>query len=194
MSQITWGKACLQLNKVETLQECADAIKSMDTACPVLAGASDPTKYMKKWLNRGYMTYHLSRHNRQHLKTAGALVEDLLPLFPDSKARLLPLLKDPDKTSVKAGFRFCHEKQLLATCLSRIHYDGPVQLLSMWACFFGDPDIAGVIASMGLRWLQLNAKALKRDRTLYEQTNEITPNLAIIVSRYLKSNMYKHKS
>ena len=118
MSQITWGKACLQLNKVETLQECADAIKSMDIACPVLAGASDPTKYMKKWPNCGYMTYHLWRHNTKRLKTAGALVEDLLPLFPDSKARLLPLLKDPDKTSAKAGFRFCHEKQLLATCLS----------------------------------------------------------------------------
>ena len=117
----------------------------------------------------------------------------LLPLFPDSKARLLPLLTDPDKTSAKAGFRFCHEKQLLATCLSRIHYDGPVELLSMWACFFGDPDIAGVVATMGLGWLQLNAEALKRDRILYEQTNEITPNLAVLVSGYLKSNMYKHK-
>ena len=59
----------------------------------------------------------------------------------------------------------------------------------MWACFFGDPDIAGVVATMGLGWLQLNAEALKRDRILYEQTNEITPNLPAPVSRYLKTSM-----
>ena len=77
------------------------------------------------------------------------------------------------------------EKQLVAKCLARIKYQGPVELLSMWACLFGDPDAAGVVATKGLQWLLQNAEALKKVRRAYEQQHNITPHMAVLLKRYV---------
>ena len=181
LSQITWGKACLQQERISSWKEYTDASAAIDTACPELAGALDEDGYMRKWLNRGWLIYAMWRGKHKRLNITGCTVRSFLPLFPDAKERLLPLLSPGNVSTnqIKA--------QMLSDALSNLKYTGPPELLSMWACLFADPEAVGLIAVRGVAWLRIHVPFLQKARKEYERAHGISPHLAVLLKQFVKA-------
>ena len=181
LTQIKWGKACLETGPIRTCQDYTRDADSLDAACPDLAGAINPKQYMKKWLNRGYLIYAMWRQKRGKLSVDGCTVRSFLPLFPDAKDRLLPLLSHALGASNNVN-----KARDMTDALDAIGYTGPPELLSMWACLCGDPEIVNILALRGLGWLQQHKVELKKMRQAYEKAHGISPHPAILLKQFVR--------
>jgi len=136
---------------------------------------------MRKWLNRGWLLYAMWRGKHKRLNITGCTVRSFLPLFPDAKERLLSLLSPGNVSTnqIKA--------QSLSDALSNLNYTGPPELLSMWACLFGDPEAVGLIAVRGVAWLRIHVPFLQKARKEYERAHGISPHLAVLLKQFVKA-------
>lgn len=181
LTQITWGKACLIERNIVSWKDFKKAASNIDAACPNLAGATDPCEYMKKWLNRGWGLYAMWRGGTDRLDIEGCNVRNFLPLFPDQKDGLVPLLTPPDGASNNMV-----NAQPLSEAIARLSYSGPPELLSMWACLFSDANVTGIIDTQGLEWLKRNVSKLKSLRVAYKKKNGITPHLGVLLKEFVR--------
>ena len=181
LTQIKWGQACLAASPILTCQDYKRNVDALDAACPDLAGATDPKKYMKKWFNRGYLIYDMWRKKKGMLRVDGCTVRSFLPSFPDAKDRLLPLLSEKLGASNNAN-----KARSMTVALDALRYTGPPELLSMWACLCGDPDIVNILARRGLGWLQQHKVEFKKRRHAYEKAHGIPPHPAILLKQFLR--------
>ena len=171
--QIDWGVEVLRLSQQRhsTVQDAADICTALRHACPSLEGCKHMDGYVRQWLNRCAVYWCMRSRGVKKLKVSGFSLRQFMALdFPDEKKVVYPILKLPGMSDNMAMAQDMQE------ILDTLGYDGPPEVLHMYACFFADNEYKFLIRSKGSEWLQRNRATLRRWAIDYKKKHGCFPH------------------
>ena len=176
--QIDWGVEVLKQSKQrhETVKDAKNICTALSRACPNLEGCKNQDGYVRKWLNRCAVYWCMRSKGVKSMKVSGYSLRDFMALdFPDQKQQVFPLLKSPGMSENMAMAQDVQE------ILDTLGYDGPPELLHMYACFFADTEYKRLIRSKDDQWIQRNLASLRRWAHAYRKEHGCFPHPRKIV-------------
>ena len=130
-----------------------------------------PTKVPSKsynwpWLVRAHLISSMRSKGIQKLSWCreSLTIEDIGTAFPDQKQHVMHL----------------SESMLVSDLMKDLHYDGPLELLTMYLCFF----CSKAMGKYPAEWLVANRQGLIRTREAYYERTGLHPHCALLCKEF----------
>ena len=152
------------------LQPLADQLSTLHPT-----GLNPDQDYSVPWILRSKLIMVIRNAGITRLKIkATTLAKDLHQMFPDANEWM--------QSMVSKGYKAFLDMPLKDFMVS-LKYKHPPELLTMFFCLFGDPDVLG----FSLKWLKQHKKALRAFRIGYRATHGVEAHPCILLHAFKKT-------
>jgi hypothetical protein len=152
-----------------TVADWGSEFDKLSSAAKGAVMMSQPGAYQHLWLIRTWLKMTMEASGISKLRVGQATPEEFQCIFPDSKKHIMTLTGD-------------HPTMFQA--LDALGYDGPPELLSMYACLFNVKEVRKALRAKPPNWLKDQRFALRQARRAYRSDHGQNPCPAILISSF----------